>query len=87
MKTVYPLQTKFAGGGGGIIIENSGWSNRIYLFFTENFHLQVDLLRSSLYTYIEHQFIITNMFGMLKINLFPVIQLISCKIEIVHYRG
>ena len=60
-----------------IIIENSGWGNRIYLFVAENFHLQVDLLRNRLYTYIEHKIIITNMFGMLKENSFIVIQLIS----------
>ena len=70
-----------------IIIENSGWGNRIYLFVTESFHLHVDLLRNSFYAYIEHQIIITNMFGMLKVNLFLVMQLISYKIEIIHYRG
>ena len=68
------------------MIENSGWGNRIYLFATENFHLQVDFLRNSFYTYIEHQIIITSMFGQLKVNLFLVMQLISYKIEIVHYR-
>ena len=59
-----------------IIIENSGWGNRIYLFIMENFLLQVDPLRNSFYT-----------FGMLKVNLFLVMQLKSYKIEIVHYRG
>ena len=34
-----------------IIIENSGWGNRIYLFFMEKNILQVDLLRNSFYTY------------------------------------
>ena len=63
-----------------ILIENSGWGNRIYLFVTENFHLQVDHLRNSFYTYIEHQIIITNMFGMLKVNSFLAMQLISYKI-------
>ena len=49
--------------------------------------MQVELLRNSFYTYKEHQIIITNMFGILKVNLFFVMQLISNKIEIVHYRG
>ena len=34
-----------------IIIENSGWGNRMYLFIMENFLLQVDLLKNSFYTY------------------------------------
>ena len=52
---------------GLIIIENSGWGNRLYLFVMENFHLQVDLLKNSFYTYKEHKIIVTAMFGMLKL--------------------
>ena len=70
-----------------IIIENSGWNNRIYLFVAENIHFQVYILKNNFYTCIEHQVIITNMFGTLKENLILVMQLISYKIEIVHYRG
>ena len=58
----------------------------MHLFVTENFHLQADLFRNSFYTYGYHQIIITNMFDLLKVNLFLVMQLISYKIEIGHYR-
>ena len=68
-------------------MKNSGWGNRIYSFVLENFHFQVDLLNNSFHTYIEHQIISTNMFGMLKRKLFLVMQLISYKIESVYYRG
>ena len=64
-----------------IIIENSGWGHRIYLFITENFLLQVDLLRNRFYIYGLNQIIITNTFNMLKVNLILVMQLKSYKIE------
>ena len=55
-----------------IIIENSGWGNRIYLNYLsgKTFICKLILL-NSFYIYRLNQIIITNMFGMLKVKFIP----------------
>ena len=67
-------------------MEKSGWGNNIYLFLKINFFYS-SIFSKLVSTHTDSIEASLNVFGLLEVSLFLVIQLESYKIETVHYRG